>query len=269
MIALQVGNYSRMKKKINMLIILFCFLCRAQNNFVVYDKIIDVSSESDKIYEKNILFFNDENSLFFSYKGELDNINSFLNNEEKIKSSQIIKNQFNDKYFQVKDNSFTRDILFTIDYYQDFNWEISKDKEIELLGYKCKKATGKFRGREYTAWFTTDLPISIGPLKFRGLPGIILKISDKDNIFIFEASKIVINFPQKFSIYSKLSFQFPPERNDNISYKDYIEKQNNHIKDMKAKIDANRPKGAIVISTSNDRDFNIEKSFEWEESKKP
>lgn len=199
--------------------VLFCVFYKAQNNFIVYDKIINDTGGTDMIHEKNILVFEETKSIFFSYRGSLENVNEFLTNKDKIKSSQIVENLINEKYFRVKDNSFSRDILFTIDYYQKFNWNILKNEEQSILGYKCYKALGKFRGRNYIAWFTVDIPIDIGPLKFRGLPGAILKISDKDNLFTFQASKIVLNIPQKIEINSKLSFSFPIEKSDYIDYK--------------------------------------------------
>lgn len=52
------------------------------------------------------------------------------------------------------------------------------------------KATCTFRGREYTAWFCVDIPISNGPWKFGGLPGLILKVYDKDHLFVFESIEI-------------------------------------------------------------------------------
>ena len=59
-----------------------------------------------------------------------------------------------------------------------------------VIGYLCQKATCYFRGRNYTAWFTTDIPISNGPWKFGGLPGLILKIYDNDKLYTFECIKI-------------------------------------------------------------------------------
>ncbi len=45
--------------------------------------------------------------------------------------------------------------------------------------YNAQKAITNFGGREWTAWFSTDLPFQDGPYKFYGLPGLIVKIEDK------------------------------------------------------------------------------------------
>ncbi|SUB88950.1 GLPGLI family protein [Porphyromonas macacae] len=65
-------------------------------------------------------------------------------------------------------------------------WEITADT-LSILGYNCQKATTRFRGRTYTVWFTLDLPISEGPWKLYGLPGLILKAEDGERLFTFEA----------------------------------------------------------------------------------
>ena len=59
-----------------------------------------------------------------------------------------------------------------------------------FCGYLCQKATCHFSGREFTAWFTQKIPVRNGPWKFGGLPGAILKVSDKDNLYDFECVKI-------------------------------------------------------------------------------
>jgi GLPGLI family protein len=64
-------------------------------------------------------------------------------------------------------------------------WEIKSDTST-VLSYPCQKAITTFRGRTYEAWFTTDIPINNGPWKFGGLPGLILKISDQKQYFVFE-----------------------------------------------------------------------------------
>lgn len=65
-------------------------------------------------------------------------------------------------------------------------WNISQDTAI-ILNYSCMKATSHFRGRDYIAWFTTEIPINDGPWKFFGLPGLILQIDDTENIFKIKA----------------------------------------------------------------------------------
>jgi len=43
---------------------------------------------------------------------------------------------------------------------------------------KIRKAETKFRGRNYIAWYTSEISISDGPYKFKGLPGLIIKLYD-------------------------------------------------------------------------------------------
>jgi GLPGLI family protein len=78
------------------------------------------------------------------------------------------------------------------------NWEIHDDT-LTVAGYFCQKASCSFRGRNYTAWFTTDVPINNGPWKFGGLPGLILKVYDTDNYYVFECIGIE-NHSDKFPI---------------------------------------------------------------------
>lgn len=73
------------------------------------------------------------------------------------------------------------------------NWEISKDVQ-DINGYKAQKATTKFGGRIWTAWFAPDIKISNGPYKFYGLPGLILKLEDETGDYRFTFLK-KINVP--------------------------------------------------------------------------
>lgn len=79
------------------------------------------------------------------------------------------------------------------------NWEIQPETSM-ILGYTCQRASTVFRGRKYEAWFTMDIPTSLGPWKLNGLPGLILKANTIDSNFVFEA--IGIEVPKtKRSIY--------------------------------------------------------------------
>lgn len=72
-------------------------------------------------------------------------------------------------------------------YNDDLNsqrWQIL-DETKDILGYSCQKAVCDFRCRHYEAWFTSDIPISDGPWKFSGLPGLIMEVQDKGNQYAF------------------------------------------------------------------------------------
>ena len=61
------------------------------------------------------------------------------------------------------------------------------DSTREVLGYTCQQATADFRGRRWTAWFATDIPINDGPWKLSGLPGLILEAYDEGQQHVFTA----------------------------------------------------------------------------------
>jgi len=64
-------------------------------------------------------------------------------------------------------------------------WKISTDT-CTILSYSCQKATARFRGRDWTVWFTMEIPIDAGPWKLCGLPGLIVKASDSREHYVFE-----------------------------------------------------------------------------------
>ncbi len=63
-------------------------------------------------------------------------------------------------------------------------WTIT-DSIKNCLGYDCVMATAKFRGRKWIAWFTPEIPISDGPWKLCGLPGLILEAYDINHDYEF------------------------------------------------------------------------------------
>ncbi|WET69770.1 GLPGLI family protein [Sphingobacterium sp.] len=71
----------------------------------------------------------------------------------------------------------------------DMQWEIHPDTA-HIHHFVCQKATTDWGGRKWIAWFTMDIPISDGPYKFCGLPGLVLSISDQDKYFTFDMASI-------------------------------------------------------------------------------
>lgn len=64
-------------------------------------------------------------------------------------------------------------------------WEIIADSTKQILDYHCQMARCTFKGRTWTAWFTTDIPLDNGPWKLCGLPGLILRAYDAKQQYIF------------------------------------------------------------------------------------
>ena len=56
---------------------------------------------------------------------------------------------------------------------EEMTWVIG-DSTTNILGYECIKAETEYHGRHWEAWFTPEIPVSFGPWKLRGLPGLIL-----------------------------------------------------------------------------------------------
>jgi GLPGLI family protein len=93
----------------------------------------------------------------------------------------------------VMDTYLIDDVLPAID------WKISSDT-MTFGGLHCQKATTRFKGRDYTAWFCPDMPLHVGPWKLNGLPGVIVQAYDatKDVQFMFDGvEKVFITVPDK------------------------------------------------------------------------
>lgn len=65
-------------------------------------------------------------------------------------------------------------------------WSMLPDSTAEIMGYPCQLAVTNFKGRQWYAWYTEDIPLDEGPWKLRGLPGLVLKAYDSSRQFIFD-----------------------------------------------------------------------------------
>ena len=81
-----------------------------------------------------------------------------------------------------------------------FDWEILNNNDTLIANYHCKKATTKFRGRDYVAYYTNEIANQGGPWKFDGLPGFILYVKSKDNFIIIEPTEIKLEYKENKSL---------------------------------------------------------------------
>lgn len=70
-----------------------------------------------------------------------------------------------------------------------FSWRMTELRD-SVSGYDCFCAETHYAGRDWKVWFTPDLPLSAGPWKFSGLPGVILRAEDREGDYRFECCGI-------------------------------------------------------------------------------
>ncbi len=138
-----------------------------------YEMVLDVNPNDVKFYEHDFLT-NDS----------LNVLHGNLNNQHTSQTEQTLSrklNSFKNKnYLQI----WMMPFYYVLESNDDMKWKIDPETKKEN-NYNLQKATTDFGGRHWIAWFTTDIPISEGPYKFRGLPGLILKIEDDKQNFSY------------------------------------------------------------------------------------
>jgi len=161
---------------------------------------------TSKVYrESTKLLLGKKSSLFQSVNG-MFNDSLLYANKSIIKSGDVTsfgiasalserkKTSLKYKIHKQNNKITTYDVMYYDKYlYREetfFKWQITSDT-LTINTYKCNKAIATFSGREYVAWFSREIPISDGPYKFNGLPGLILKIYDNKNQFTFEMQSFI------------------------------------------------------------------------------
>lgn len=79
----------------------------------------------------------------------------------------------------------------------NLDWELQNETKT-IAGLTCSKAMTNYGGREYTAWYTTEIPISDGPYIFNGLPGLIVKVVDSKGWYDFELKSTILKPTQRY-----------------------------------------------------------------------
>ncbi|WP_295199758.1 GLPGLI family protein [uncultured Chryseobacterium sp.] len=176
-----------------LLFVIFSALIQAQTNrfFYEYKYIPDINNKDDVKKEMMQLDITPKGSSYYSYDKFVSDSTIVAAVEKQAKSGsgniQINRhdkpNQIN--YKVVKDYPDFRTYLSTkisTDQYkvkedQKPVWKILPDKQ-KIGEYMAQKATTSYGGRDWIAWFTSEIPFQDGPYKFYGLPGLIVKIED-------------------------------------------------------------------------------------------
>lgn len=145
----------------------------------------DTASPNDKQFDIQKLLIGKRVSKTYSYLlFQNDSIRTILENQNLnfpsppsgASSAEIIRNN---KTGNLKIRHRSDETVFCYEEMKtDLGWVILNEKKT-IENYNCQRAVLTFRGRKYEAWFTKEIPISLGPFKFHGLPGLILEINDE------------------------------------------------------------------------------------------
>ena len=110
-------------------------------------------------------------------------------------------------------------VNFDIGYKEDLSLKWKIENETELIeGYACSKAITSYAGRTYIAWFSPEIALPVGPYKFNGLPGLILKIYDSEQHYVYDFIGLEKLHPPVANIFNINKVDF-------ISKKEFLKKE--------------------------------------------
>jgi GLPGLI family protein len=241
-------------------------ISHAQNNsgYVVYDWFQNMGLPYNS---KVKLYFNDYESF---YK-ELTKENSKQTKEESTTSFFNVNYEAREStYTNLKTRKIiSQALVFTKAYVVEedlarIQWQIFN--EFQKVGkYNCQKAVGRFRGRTYEVWFTSEIPLNFGPWKLNGLPGLVLKVTESKGKILFDAVKIVINdSSQKNEIIQNIQI---PAIGKKITLKEFVPLKDNEADDLLKFIlskEGRSNSSEIIKVEKAGRDFRYEVIYEWE-----
>ncbi len=183
-------------KKLYLLIILcngIC-LCFSQNYQVLYQ--VDFrpmkGKEDRKTEYMRLETQAKSKSIFYNFVNKNDSINSLKGDKTPYLRFTIIQEDKKYDYY----GSFN-DLYFVFNDPMKVDWKVG-DKRTEFHGYKVQEAKLDFEGRKWVALFAPEIPITSGPYKFSGLPGLIMKVYSEDGDYSFEMIELKKNSSGSF-----------------------------------------------------------------------
>lgn len=164
---------------------------KAQTHRFIYDVVYKKDSTSTIVTKENyILDIGPTETKYYTYDffiaDSLISNNIPFPKEMKLNTSDIIVHKNNSSAFSQYD--LLENTVLNLQTTDIQNWKLSNEnKRVKELN--LQKATTTWGGRNWTAWFTMDIPFQEGPYKFHGLPGLIVEIFDDKNNYHFQLAK--------------------------------------------------------------------------------
>lgn len=251
--------------------IIFCFFLLQVKS---QDKIFQASYNSDNGFfqRRSILIVKNDSTFYITQKKKLNDkaVNKKINEKDRFSNhSSIFQSNGKLKMQTIFAVINSNDIYLLQDYKNKphlvkdllpvMNWQFSNDSK-NISGLHCKKATLNFRGSFIEAWYTEAIPISAGPWKFKGLPGLIVEVYTVRDTFTKSWSLTEYGF-QSFDN-SLIEF---PNYLPRISLEEKVKLNDKYDKERASISNSRVPNGVKVVKTIFNR-LGVEKSYEWEKS---
>lgn len=228
-------------------LIVLCFSSHAQKTEICGEIEYQQVKRLANVLEENYLMkFNNEES--YSEEIELVPTKDVITNEYsalgRSEMTTVGRNNLEPKFYYNSEKGFyfkdvfLEESLFVKEAANQWNWELLPETK-EIGSFNVRKATITFRGRDYIAWYTEAIPVSFGPWKFHGLPGLILEVYDVDNLFHITAARITAGQDVACKIEAE-SFQLDKA----MTIEKYLEKKDELVDDMFAQMSSQMPKGS-------------------------
>ena len=129
-----------------------------------------------------VLAFNSKKALFKEDDSEKDatpgNLQEALNWESRFKPpSSVLQKMYYDfeKNQKLEQMEYMTRIFLVKSDIAPLAWKLGSEKK-KILDYTCMGATMNLDDQEIVAWFAPEIPVSLGPAIFIGLPGLILAV---------------------------------------------------------------------------------------------
>ena len=119
------------------------------------------------------------------------------------------------KHYPAKSKESIITFLYSYFLYEEnmpsFNWNLIPGDSL-ILEYPCKRASCTYHGRTWNVWYSMTIPISEGPWKLQGLPGMILYAKDAKNQFSFECIGVKSNLNVPMTVNFKRTIKSTPTK---------------------------------------------------------
>ncbi len=174
------------------------------------------------ISNKKKLYFTEDSLLFSNLKEAKKSHGTMVKMFSNPDNKTFINLQTNTV---IEQKDFMGKMFLIEDTIETLNWKMTGETKI-ILNYPCIKAVITDSLDSIEAWFTTEIPISIGPEKYGQLPGIILELTSKATRKTITAIDFQYKELESGNIYI-------PSDGKKVTKKKFKETINNKMKEMK------------------------------------